>query len=134
MSRDENSIGKNIKRIREAAGMTQEKLGVILGSNQQLISAYENNRMNPSSKMLTKISTALNVTIDTLFENGTVKSDEYDRGYQAGYEAAKREILARMKHWVEGKEGEADGRDKDNKKTPRRISENDEKGHSSFRV
>lgn len=59
MSRDENSIGKNIKRIREAA---------------------------------------------------------------------------RMKHWVEGKEGEADGKNKDNKKTPRRISENDEKGHSSFRV
>ena len=103
MSRDENSIGKNIKRIREAAGMTQEKLGDILGSNQQLISAYENNRMNPSSKMLTKISAALNVSIDTLFENETVKSDEYDRGYQAGYEAAKREILAHMTAWL--KEG-----------------------------
>lgn len=38
------------------------------------------------------------------------------------------------RHWVEGKEGEADGKNKDNKKTPRRISENDEKGHSSFRV
>lgn len=120
MSRDENSIGKNIKRIREAAGMTQEKLGDILGSNQQLISAYENNRMNPSSKMLTKISNALNVPIDTLFENGTVKikSNEYNCGYREGYEAAKREILAHMKHWVEEKEGEADGKDKNYKKTP----------------
>ena len=78
--------------------MTQEKLGDILGSNQQLISTYENNRLNPSSKMLTKISTALNVPIDTLFENGTVKikSNEYNCGYRAGYEAAKREILAHM--------------------------------------
>lgn len=118
MSRDENSIGKNIKRIREATGITQEKLGDILGSSQQLISAYENNKMNPSSKMLAKIGTALNVPVDVLFENGTVKSDEYDRGYQAGYEAAKREILAHMKHWVEEKEGEADGKDKNYKKTP----------------
>lgn len=100
--------------------MTQEKLGDILGSNQQLISAYENNRMNPSSKMLAKISTALNVPVDALFENGTVKikSDEYDRGYQAGYEAAKREILTHMKHWVEGKEGEDNGKNKNYKKTP----------------
>lgn len=105
MSRDENNIGKNIKRIREAAGMTREKLGDIIGSNQQLISAYENNRMSPSSKMLAKISAALNVPIDTLFENGTVKikSNEYNYGYRAGYEAVKREILARMKHWVEGR-------------------------------
>lgn len=105
MSRDENSIGKNIKRIREAVGMTQEKLGDILGSNQQLISAYENNRMNPSSKMLTKISNALNVPIDTLFENGTVKikSNEYNCGYREGYEAAKREILSHMTAWL--KEG-----------------------------
>ena len=28
MSRDENSIGKNIKRIREAAGMTQENSAI----------------------------------------------------------------------------------------------------------
>lgn len=105
MSRDENSIGKNIKRIREATGMTQEKLGDIIGSNQQLISAYENNRMNPSSKMLTKISTALNVPIDTLFENGTVKikSNEYNCGYREGYETAKREILSHMTAWL--KEG-----------------------------
>lgn len=120
MSRDENSIGKNIKRIREAAGMTQEKLGDILGSNQQLISAYENNRMNPSSKMLAKISTALNVPVDVLFENATVKNkgNEYSCGYRAGYEAAKKEILTHMKHWVEGKEGEADGKDKNHKKAP----------------
>lgn len=104
MSRDENSIGKNIKRIREAAGMTQEKLGDIIGSSQQLISAYENNKMNPSSKMLAKIGTALNVPVDALFENGTakIKSDEYKCGYQAGYEAAKREILALMRHWAKG--------------------------------
>ena len=76
--------------------------------------------MNPSSKMLTKISNALNVPIDTLFENGTVKikSNEYNCGYREGYEAAKREILAHMKHWVEEKEGEADGKDKNYKKTP----------------
>ena len=100
MSSDENSIGKNIKRIREAAGMTQEKLGDILGSKQQMISAYENNRMNPSSKMLAKISTALNVPVDALFENGTVKSDEYDRGYQAGYEAAKKEVFEHMQAFL----------------------------------
>lgn len=120
MSRDENSIGKNIKRIREAAGMTQEKLGDIIGSNQQLISAYENNRMNPSSKMLAKISAALNVPIDTLFENGTVKikSNEYNCGYRAGYEAAKREVFERMKIWFGGKEEDPDGEDKDHEKTP----------------
>lgn len=28
------------------------------------------------------------------------------------------ELRARMKHWVEGKEGEADGKDKNYKKTP----------------
>lgn len=100
MSRDENNIGKNIKRIREAAGMTQEKLGDILGSKQKLISAYENNRMKPSSKMLAKISAALNVPIDTLFENGTVKSDEYDRGYRAGYEVAKKEVFERMQAFL----------------------------------
>ena len=45
------TVGQNIKHIREAKGMSQKKLGEILGVSQQMIGQYENS--NNSLKLST---------------------------------------------------------------------------------
>lgn len=55
---------------------------------------------------------AVEITQDELVDQN------FARGYQAGYEAAKREVFERMKTWLCGKEDDPDGKDKDHEKAP----------------
>ena len=44
--------------------------------------------------------------------------ENYLDGYRAGYEAAKKEVLERMKKWLGEKEDKSDGEDKNHEKAP----------------
>lgn len=44
MTANENTIGNNIKKIREAKKITQKELGEILGISQSAINQFENNK------------------------------------------------------------------------------------------
>ena len=44
--------------------------------------------------------------------------ENYLDGYRAGYEAAKKEVLAHIKSWLGGKEDGPDGEDKNHEKAP----------------
>lgn len=55
------TIGKNIKEIRQARGMTQAQLADLLGVTPAMISQYENNPNPPKIGTLEKIASALNV-------------------------------------------------------------------------
>ena len=64
--------------------------------------------MKPKLERLIVISAALNIPVelflpDELNENEMVRKikEEYDRGYQAGREAMKHEIMEHMKKWLE---------------------------------
>lgn len=54
-------VGRNVKRIREAKGMTQERLADISGFSQQYISGLERGRRNPTVVTLFELATALGV-------------------------------------------------------------------------
>jgi transcriptional regulator with XRE-family HTH domain len=55
-------VGKNIKRIREKKGLTQERLAVISGFSQQYISGIEQGRRNPTIITLYELSVSLGVS------------------------------------------------------------------------
>lgn len=111
MKKMENSIGEKIRAERENRKMSQETLAERLGISQQAIHAYEKGKMKPKIEKLIRISAALNVPVelflpDELNENEMVRKikEEYDRGYQAGREAMKKELMEHMQIWLSKKE------------------------------
>lgn len=63
------SIGKNIKRIRENAGMSQYDLAKKLNVSQAAVSQFENGKNPPKIDTLLKIASALHVDINNLLED-----------------------------------------------------------------
>lgn len=123
MSRDWNSIGENIRRARKAAGMTQEELAAKAGMYKGSIAQYERGLRSPKNEYIKKIASALDVSYseldpDVLGNDADLVNQAFTRGYQTGYETAKKEVLERMKTWLGGKEDDPDGKDKDHEKTP----------------
>lgn len=122
MSSDGNGIGENIRRARKAAGMTQVELADMAEVSIGSIQGYEQERYIPRGVNLRKIASALGVRYSELdsnvLENDADLVDQaFTRGYQTGYETAKKEVLERMKTWLGGKEDDPDGKDKDHEKT-----------------
>ena len=60
-------IGKRIKSLREAKGLTQEKLAEKTGLSLDFIGKIEVNINNPGLKSLIKIANALDVHIKEIF-------------------------------------------------------------------
>ena len=55
-------VGKNVKRIREKKGLTQERLAEISGFSQQYISGVEQGRRNPTIITLYELAASLGVS------------------------------------------------------------------------
>jgi transcriptional regulator with XRE-family HTH domain len=55
-------VGRNVKRIRQEKGLTQEQLAEISGFSQQYISGLEQGRRNPTIVSLYELATALEVS------------------------------------------------------------------------
>jgi transcriptional regulator with XRE-family HTH domain len=52
-------VGRNVKRLREAKGLTQEQFAEASGFSQQYISSLENGRRNPTIITIYELSVAL---------------------------------------------------------------------------
>ena len=61
-------FGKNLKRLRESCGLSQETLAELVGLEYQSISRIETGLYFTSYENLIKISKALDVTIKDLFD------------------------------------------------------------------
>ena len=55
-------VGRNVKRIRQENGLTQEKFAEVSGFSQQYISSLERGRRNPTVVTLYELATALGVS------------------------------------------------------------------------
>lgn len=55
-------VGRNVRRLRLAAGMTQEQYAEASGFSQQYISDLERGRRNPTIVSLFELAQALNAT------------------------------------------------------------------------
>ncbi len=62
------NLGKNLKRYRKLAGLTQESLGFKVGIHQTYIGKLELGKCNPSVKLLFCITRALNIKLSDLFD------------------------------------------------------------------
>ena len=67
------TTGKRIAKARKARGLTQEKLAEKLGVTFQAVSAWEHDEYLPDTKNLVALSSALRVSLDSLFAE-----EEYD--------------------------------------------------------
>jgi len=64
-----NDIAKTVKRLREKAGLSQEKLARLADvSNNTLINIEAGKQDNPTIETLKKIAKALNVPIEDLIK------------------------------------------------------------------
>lgn len=59
--------GRDIRRMREARGMTQLRLAQILGTTEDAVSRYERGASTPGADRLRDIADALNVSMDDLW-------------------------------------------------------------------
>ena len=69
------SMGERIKRLRNAAGLTQQKLANELGISIKSIQRYEKNMNEPSSYTTRLIAAYFAVSTDYLLGVGNVEED-----------------------------------------------------------
>ena len=58
----------NLKILRESKGLSQEKLGNILGVSRQTINSVENGKYDPSLTLAIKLTKFFDEPIDSIFE------------------------------------------------------------------
>lgn len=66
MTLDYKALGKRLRKIRKAKGMTQERLADLCDTTFGHISNIENNKTKPGAELLVKIANALGVGLDVL--------------------------------------------------------------------
>lgn len=69
-STDEESIGRQLHRIRRRAGLSLKAVSERAGCSESLLSKVENGRANPSLSMLHRIVAALGTSMASLFDTG----------------------------------------------------------------
>lgn len=64
-------VGRNVRRLRLAKGLTQEELSARTGLTQHYISVLENGRRNPTIVTIYEMAQALGVThVDLVLPDG----------------------------------------------------------------
>lgn len=63
------TFGEKLKRYREERGISQEQLGIILGTSKQVISRYENNQRSPQLDTVQSYALKLNLPVVYLADN-----------------------------------------------------------------
>ena len=61
-------VGRNVRRLRDESGLTQEVLADKAGIHQTYLSGVEGGKRNPSVVVLERIATALSVDVAKLLE------------------------------------------------------------------
>ena len=71
-------IGKNIKSIRQAKGITQDAMAEALFVTRQTVSNYENGRSRPDLDMLLRISEVLETDVNTIIYGPPIPQSKKD--------------------------------------------------------
>lgn len=66
---DSQKLGRNIRKARESAGMTQAELARTVGISENYMHFIEVGRKEPSLRTAVIIATELNTTVDKLVMN-----------------------------------------------------------------
>lgn len=87
------TLGKKIQEAREKAGMSQRKLGILLGLSDKTISSYENDRTKPSVEILSRIAKELKQPIGCFLDESLVTAEDRISVLKSKIEDIKNEIL-----------------------------------------
>ncbi len=68
-------LGQRLKELREAAGLSQGKLAEIAGVSRNAVSQWEAGTTQPSTKRLTAIARALDVSVDQIMASSSKTRD-----------------------------------------------------------
>ena len=71
------TLGKNIKKFRAQANLTQEELAEIVGCSDRHIGKIENGRNIPSLEVTVAVANALNVGVDQLLYGDLVNRTDF---------------------------------------------------------
>jgi transcriptional regulator with XRE-family HTH domain len=93
MASKKELIGARIRSLREAKGMTQEKLAEVMDINSKYLSNIERGKENPTLDMLIKFADALKVEMWEMF----------DFGHEVGIKELKETLTKFMKEADEEK-------------------------------
>jgi len=70
------TFSQRLVRIRKAKGLAQFELADRTGFSRRMIAHYETKAKNPSPSVVTKLTKALNITIDELMGHKPIKMKE----------------------------------------------------------
>lgn len=70
------SMGQNIKKYRKEKGITQNKLGEIIGKKEITIRKYESGDIPPSIEILKEIAKTLEIDVSKLLDTVSLYPDE----------------------------------------------------------
>ncbi len=73
------SLSENIKKYRTQKGYTQEQLATQLGVSSQAVSKWETSETYPDGSLLLPLANALEVSLDTLFDNNSASMKEMSK-------------------------------------------------------
>jgi len=59
----------SLRKLRQAKGLSQQKLGDILGVSRQTINSVENGKFDPSLTLAIKLTKFFEKPIDSIFEH-----------------------------------------------------------------
>jgi len=69
LARNAQTLGRNVRQLRQLAELSQEELAEAADLRQALISEIERGEANPRLESLTKIADALKVRLTDLFDH-----------------------------------------------------------------
>ncbi|MBR6595785.1 MAG: helix-turn-helix transcriptional regulator [Oscillospiraceae bacterium] len=81
-------IGSFLAELRREKGMTQEKLGEILGVSNKTVSRWENGNYLPPVEMLQAISTYYGVSINEILSGQRLTAEEYQQKAEENLKSA----------------------------------------------
>lgn len=101
---DSSSLGKRIKELREARGITQEQLAEILSVGTNMVSCYERGVHVPSNKIVALMCSYFGVTSDYLLYGVSGCSEDILELIRRTTDVEKMKVLVRLLfYFTEGK-------------------------------
>ncbi|WP_282804720.1 helix-turn-helix domain-containing protein [Clostridium tetani] len=102
---DKFKLGKNIKNLRKAKGLTQKKLSEELGLSLQSIIKYESGEREPNFETLNKMANIFNVELSILLldkEESTSTENKIKNECSSIQKKMEDEISNAVKSWLDG--------------------------------
>ena len=94
---DVKAIGSFLAELRKEKGLTQEKLGEILGVSNKTVSRWENGNYLPPVEMLQALSTYYGITINEILSGQRLSESEYQAHAEENMKSALAESSFTLK-------------------------------------